>query len=1046
MLYEEDDDEDEIDTVAPKENKPDKKNTDSKLRKQREDGDGSTSSSSDDNDSTAAAHAAAIGHSPHPLKQLARIPESEKMVDDMSTENDDVLKSQPAQGDVGETPSVGVNIPEDKIHVPENTTAPEIKESTATGEEETAKDSLKKDEKSHSMDVDEDGDHDHIADNDVKINGATSNGCERASLEVDSHKATKLKLNRQIKLNARDEDENTPIHIAIHTRKLEHVKILLEAGASHRMRCDGSAPIHLSISMGAVRAHVQFAYECVVLLHEHGADVTIKDDAVHTPLFLACMFNLPQIVSYILSDAEGLSTLHTRADRAGNRPLHAAAKFDTLENPSVSRTAASVAIGKLGTTDDSTRGYPGKMAIRPLEDSVASTLVPTESAPTMSATASSSTEALLTQVLLNTNGIEVDALNIMGQTALHVACIRRNWPVARLLLQAGASPTIKDRRGLTPGNLAHKRALPIPNDLVDILGGPPESGVVPPLRELSVDPDATTLLLCHDLCILHRTCPPIRRNSAELPPENVRRLQVLIDPENGILRSGEFGNMVWNTKARRAAIADILKVSFVHRYLLQYIVMIKFLFPVLPASILVTLKVHEYSYVEKVSSIASSLPDHPGGIAHLDADTAISRWSFEAAMRAAGSLCEAVDQVMAGDKVRNAFCAVRPPGHHAGPRGIVRCAADPEGLSHGFCLLNNVCIGGAYARSVYRNEGIQKVAIIDFDVHHGNGTEAVIRQLVPTVEKGTIRTPFAVGEISTTSYRPWLDETDVQNVFFASTHGYGSRGFEMQGWFYPASGKTHTSESISNPAMVETPSTEDFILSQTWARMGDDYRMNCCKIINIGLDLPEPDTDLQARNMRQRLELRDSYRKTILPALREFDPDIIFISAGFDAHRTDTMNFGYVGMVEDDYEWVTEQLVKVANTCCNGRVVSVLEGGYKIHGGIVSPFARSVASHVRALVDGGRSRELYDPESGEWESTFERNIYERRERKKEQERDQLRLLEETNRKARLDELTSTGQGDVPEDPDAPTGSRKRRRNQVDYKELFKQMQEEGFAG
>jgi acetoin utilization deacetylase AcuC-like enzyme len=72
------------------------------------------------------------------------------------------------------------------------------------------------------------------------------------------------------------------------------------------------------------------------------------------------------------------------------------------------------------------------------------------------------------------------------------------------------------------------------------------------------------------------------------------------------------------------------------------------------------------------------------------------------------------------------------------------------------------------------------------------------------------------------------------------------------------------------------------------------------------------------------------------------------------------MNFGYVGMVEDDYEWVTEQLVKVANTCCNGRIVSVLEGGYKIHGGIVSPFARSVASHVRGLVDGGRSRELYD--------------------------------------------------------------------------------------
>jgi acetoin utilization deacetylase AcuC-like enzyme len=435
-----------------------------------------------------------------------------------------------------------------------------------------------------------------------------------------------------------------------------------------------------------------------------------------------------------------------------------------------------------------------------------------------------------------------------------------------------------------------------------------------------------------------------------------------------------------------------------------------------------------------------AIPDHPNAIAHLDPDTAVSRWSFEAAMRAAGSLCEAVDRVVAGDNIRNAFCAVRPPGHHAGPRGIVRCANEADAGSHGFCLLNNVCIGAAYARTMYRNEGIQKVAIIDFDVHHGNGTEEIVRQLIPGIEKGTIRTPFAYGEISSPTYHPWLDETDVHNVFFASTHGYGPRGYDQPGWFYPASGKTSTSESISHPSMIETPNTADFLLSQTWARMGDDFKANCCKIINVGLDLPEPEADQQARNMRQRIELRDSYRKTILPSLREFDPDLIFISAGFDAHRKDTMNFGYVGMVEDDYEWVTDQLVKIANTCCNGRVISVLEGGYKIHGGIVSPFARSVASHVRALVDGGRSRELYDPESGEWESKFERNIYERRERKKEQEKEALRQAEEAHRKARIEELS--GQGE--EDPDAP--SRKRRRNQVNYQELFKQMQQEGFAG
>lgn len=122
--------------------------------------------------------------------------------------------------------------------------------------------------------------------------------------------------------------------------------------------------------------------------------------------------------------------------------------------------------------------------------------------------------------------------------------------------------------------------------------------------------------------------------------------------------------------------------------------------------------------------------------------------------------------------------------------------------------------------SMYRNEGINKVAIVDFDVHHGNGTEAIIRNLMPNVEKGFVRTPFAVGEISTNTCRPWLNENDVHNVFFASTHGYGPRGDDQPGgWFYPASGKTHTSESLTHPSMVDTPSMADFLLSQTWTWM-----------------------------------------------------------------------------------------------------------------------------------------------------------------------------------------------------------------------------------
>ena len=118
--------------------------------------------------------------------------------------------------------------------------------------------------------------------------------------------------------------------------------------------------------------------------------------------------------------------------------------------------------------------------------------------------------------------------------------------------------------------------------------------------------------------------------------------------------------------------------------------------------------------METISQLCSSVPDHPNAVAHLDADTTMSRWSFEAALRAAGSVCEAVDKVVSGD-FRNAFCAVRPPGHHAGPRGIVRYANDPDCGSHGFCFLNNVAVGAAYAHLMYRNEGIRKIAIVDFN-------------------------------------------------------------------------------------------------------------------------------------------------------------------------------------------------------------------------------------------------------------------------------------------------------------------------------------------
>lgn len=213
---------------------------------------------------------------------------------------------------------------------------------------------------------------------------------------------------------------------------------------------------------------------------------------------------------------------------------------------------------------------------------------------------------------------------------------------------------------------------------------------------------------------------------------------------------------------------------------------------------------HDYSYVSHLQSIcgvlgrtddenddgivasnpdSSSQQQHQhgvGAIAHLDGDTAISRDSFEAAMRAAGSACAAVDAVCTGE-ARNAFCAVRPPGHHAGPRGLVKCANDADG-SHGFCLLNNVAIAAAYARHVHRGIGIKRVAIVDFDVHHGNGTEEIVRGLVPGVEEAEIQLPFCSGKFQRVRYSPWLNEEDARDCLFVSVHGYGKKDENVPGW------------------------------------------------------------------------------------------------------------------------------------------------------------------------------------------------------------------------------------------------------------------------
>jgi len=250
-------------------------------------------------------------------------------------------------------------------------------------------------------------------------------------------------------------------------------------------------------------------------------------------------------------------------------------------------------------------------------------------------------------------------------------------------------------------------------------------------------------------------------------------------------------------------------------------------------------RVHARLYVERVlQAIPSS------GYVGFDPDTIASSGSGEAALRAAGAVTAAVDAVVAGE-ARNAFCAVRPPGHHA-----------EAGRAMGFCLFNNVAVGAEQARKVHN---LARIAVVDFDVHHGNGTQHMFQR--------------------------------DADLFYASTHQWP---------FYPGTGAADET-GVGN-------------------------------IVNVPL-----------APMSGSPEFRAAMTEIVLPALRRFRPDLLLVSAGFDAHADDPLASLRLG--EADFEWVTRALVAVADECCGGRVVSTLEGGYDL-----SALAASAAAHVRALM------------------------------------------------------------------------------------------------
>jgi acetoin utilization deacetylase AcuC-like enzyme len=249
------------------------------------------------------------------------------------------------------------------------------------------------------------------------------------------------------------------------------------------------------------------------------------------------------------------------------------------------------------------------------------------------------------------------------------------------------------------------------------------------------------------------------------------------------------------------------------------------------------LRVHPQAYL---AAIAKAIP--ATGHARLDPDTVVSPKSLDAAYRAAGAVVEAVDLVMKGD-MESAFCGVRPPGHHA-----------ESARSMGFCIFDNIAVGAAHALEVY---GLKKVAVVDFDVHHGNGTEQIFK--------------------------------DESRILFCST---------FQHPFYPF---TELLENTDNRICVPLQAT--------------------------------------AKSEEFRAAVTDHW----LPALEEFRPEMVFVSAGFDAHRDDDMS--HVSLTDADFRWVSERIVEIAENSASGRIVSVLEGGYEL-----KSLARCVEAHVRVLM------------------------------------------------------------------------------------------------
>lgn len=307
----------------------------------------------------------------------------------------------------------------------------------------------------------------------------------------------------------------------------------------------------------------------------------------------------------------------------------------------------------------------------------------------------------------------------------------------------------------------------------------------------------TIAIYTHPDCLMHDTGPG--------HPERIARLEVILDA----LRAAPFADQLAFVEAPLAEEKDLLLA-------------------------------HGAQHIQSICTAAPTT-----GCVAIDADTIMSPDSLQAALRAAGAACAAVDAVIAR-QYKSAFCAVRPPGHHA-----------THDQAMGFCLFNNIAIAALHA---LQESAIERVAIVDFDVHHGNGTQDIVEP--------------------------------HKRILFVSTH---------QSPFYPGTGFATENQAGH--------------------------------ILNIPLS---PGTDGE--------EYREIFKSAVLPALERFMPQLLLVSAGFDAHRDDPL--AGLELVEDDYRWIGAELTAAAEKYCEGRMISFLEGGYNLE-----HLASSVVAYLSASAE-----------------------------------------------------------------------------------------------